>query len=105
MNDIVIAPEGFREYGQRCAAMASSVSTAGAVDQAATVAAAAPVFGLIGADFLAAFAGAQHNHLTSVAELSAVHAASAAAAHRAADAYEATERASAAGFGAVDAGR
>lgn len=50
------------------------------------------LFGLIGQEFLAAFIAAQANHLTSVGELAAVHAATAA-----------TTVAGLAGFEGVDA--
>ncbi|WP_348537884.1 type VII secretion target [Nocardia brasiliensis] len=77
------------------------VATAGAVDQAATIATVVPVFGLIGQEFLAAFAFAQANHLSSVAELAAVHAGTALTAHQAASTYEVTDSASGAAIGSV----
>ncbi|MGW6724418.1 hypothetical protein ACWF9G_00810 [Nocardia sp. NPDC055029] len=91
MSDLVATPEVVRRYGDAAVAMATSVAAAGGFDQTATVAAAAPVFGLIGQDFLFSFAGAQFNHASSVLELAGVHAATAMTAHQAAAALEATE--------------
>ncbi|MEU4598311.1 hypothetical protein [Nocardia sp. NPDC023988] len=61
-------------YGAANAAMATQVAAAGAADAGASMAAAVPIFGLIGQDFLAAFAVAQGNNLASVTEIAAVHA-------------------------------
>lgn len=101
MSDLVAAPDVIRGYADAAAAMAAGVATAGTVDQAATMAAVVPVFGLIGQDFLFAFAGAQANHLSSVMEFAAVHAATAVTAQQSAAAYEATEATSVAGFDAA----
>ncbi|GAA5063124.1 hypothetical protein GCM10023318_47440 [Nocardia callitridis] len=81
--------------------MATTVATVGNVDQVATVGAAVPVFGLIGQDFLASFAYAQANHISSVNELAAVHAGSALTAYQSADRYQNTDGASAAELGSV----
>lgn len=101
MNNIHVVPDAVRLYGSESAAMAAGVAAAGAVDQAATVAFAAPVFGLIGQEFLAAFAYAQANHLSSVAELAAVHAGTALTAHQAAASYELADAGNATNIGAV----
>ncbi|WP_227998548.1 hypothetical protein [Nocardia australiensis] len=101
MSDVVAAPDAIRQYGAASAAMATGVATAGTVDQAATVAAAVPVFGLIGQDFLMSFAFAQGNHIASVLELAGVHAGTALTAHEGAAAYEAIEAASITEFGAA----
>ncbi|MEV0356831.1 hypothetical protein AB0H71_12285 [Nocardia sp. NPDC050697] len=103
MSKVVAAvPEAIHAYGVASAAMAQGVAAAGSVDQAATVAATVPVFGLIGQDFLLAFAVAQANHLSSVLELAAVHAATALTAHEGAAAYETGEATS---VGALNAAR
>ncbi|MBF6351426.1 MULTISPECIES: type VII secretion target [Nocardia] len=103
MNDIRIVPDAFRQYGSVNATQAVTVTTAGAVDQAATIAAAAPVFGPIGADFLAVFAAAQANHVHAVGQLAGVHAAAAATAGIAATAVEITEAGSATSFTTLQA--
>ncbi|WP_026342749.1 type VII secretion target [Nocardia sp. BMG111209] len=101
MSDLVAAPEGVRGYGAVAATMAARTLAAGTVDQAAAVAAAIPVFGLIGQDFLASFAVAQANHLSSVGELAAVHAGTAAAAYESATEYEVSESDTAAAIHAI----
>ncbi|WP_319945476.1 type VII secretion target [Nocardia macrotermitis] len=91
-------PNTFRRYGDTAAGMATAVAAAGNIDQAASVAAATPVFGLIGQEFLASFAYAQANHFTAVNQLANVFANTALAAHTAADAYSRTEERNAADF-------
>ncbi|WP_327101009.1 hypothetical protein OIE68_20810 [Nocardia vinacea] len=61
MSELVATPHAIRAYGDAAVAMATTVATAAAFDQVATVAAAAPVFGLIGQDFLMAYAYAQQD--------------------------------------------
>lgn len=94
-------PDAIRGYGAASSAMATTIATVGDVDQAATVAAAVPVFGLVGQDFLLAFAYAQANHISSVTDLAAVHAGTALAAFTAADHYQLTDDDSAAHLGSV----
>ncbi|MEV4124622.1 type VII secretion target [Nocardia sp. NPDC049707] len=96
MSDIAAVPDAIRAYGDAAATMAANVATAGAVNQAATMAAAIPVFGLIGQDFLGAFAVAQGNHLQSVGELAYVHAMTAVSLHEGAATYQTTDEGSAA---------
>ncbi|MFE3188740.1 type VII secretion target [Nocardia sp. NPDC059240] len=98
MSNLVATPDAIRGYGEASAAMASTVAGAAAVDQVATVVGLVPVFGLIGQDFLLSYAGAQGNHLSSVAELAAVHAGTAVAAYDAAANYEAVDDASGVDF-------
>ncbi|WP_327101035.1 type VII secretion target [Nocardia vinacea] len=98
MTELIAVPDAIRHYGDASAAMAAEVAAVAAADQAATIAAAVPVFGLIGQDFLIALALAQGNNLQSSAEIAAVHAATALTAYDAAAGYEATEDTSAAEF-------
>lgn len=102
MNNVAVVPDAVRAYAGASATMAAGVAQAGAVDQAATMAAAVPVFGLIGQEFLMSFAYAQANHLTSMAELAAVHAGTALTATQAAATYEGADGASKMGISAVD---
>ncbi|WP_280398179.1 type VII secretion target [Nocardia carnea] len=102
MNHVHVVPDAVRVYGSESAAMAAGIAATAAVDQAATVAFAVPAFGLIGQEFLAAFAYAQANHLSSVAELAAVHAGTALTAHQAAASYELTDGGNAVNIGAVN---
>ncbi|WP_433564582.1 type VII secretion target [Nocardia sp. CA-151230] len=97
-SHLVATPDAIRAYGDASATMASAVAGAAAVDQVATVAGLVPVFGLIGQDFLLSYAGAQGNHLSSVAELAAVHAGTAVTAYEAAAGYEATDEAAGVDF-------
>ncbi|GAB4583214.1 hypothetical protein [Nocardia sp. NPDC127526] len=85
-------------YGSEKAAQAAQVAGAAAGDVGASLAAAVPMFGLIGQDFLAAFAIAQGNYLLSSAEIAAVHASTATAAYAAVGTYGANEVTSAASF-------
>ncbi|MBF6133822.1 hypothetical protein IU501_12520 [Nocardia otitidiscaviarum] len=98
MSNLIATPDAIRGYGDASAAMAGAVLGAASTDQAATIAAIVPVFGLIGQDFLAAFAYAQANHFSSAAELAAVHAGTAVAAYEAAGTYEAVDAGSGTDF-------
>lgn len=104
MNYVHVAPEAVRSYGSESAAMAAGIATTAAIDQAATVGFAVPAFGLIGQEFLVAFAYAQANHLSSVAELAGVHAGTALTAFEAAASYELTDAGNAADIGTVQPG-
>ncbi len=101
MRDFKALPQVVRAYGDFSAVTAAQVAAAGTVDQAAQIAAAVPVFGLIGQDFLAAFAVAQGNHLQSVGELAYVHAATSAAVFAGTVAYEAGDVASGSKINAI----
>lgn len=103
MSHVAVVPDALRLYAGESAAMAAGVAATAAADQAATIAAVVPVFGLIGQEFLLSYAFAQANHLTSVAELAAVHAGTALTATQAAATYEGTDSASGADIGAVRA--
>lgn len=99
MADIVEADfAAITAYGSTEAAIATQVAGAAAADVATALATAVPVFGLIGQDFLAAFALAQANYLLSSAEVAAVHGGTAATAYAAVGSYGANEVTSAASF-------
>ncbi|GAB2562559.1 hypothetical protein [Nocardia heshunensis] len=85
-------------YGTQKAAIATQVAGSAAADVATSLAQAVPVFGLIGQEFLAAFAVAQGNFLMSSAEIAAVHANTATTAYAAVGAYGTNEVTSAASF-------
>ncbi|MFI6870177.1 hypothetical protein [Nocardia sp. NPDC050406] len=85
-------------FGSTEAGTAAQIAGAAASDSAAALASAVPVFGLIGQDFLIAFAQAQANYLLSTAEIAAVHGQTAAAAFAGVAAYESTELAGAISF-------
>jgi|GEM_PF-1764760 len=96
-----VRPGSFRQYGDISQAIATTVGTAGAIDQAASIAAAVPVFGLIGQEFLASFAYAQANQFAAVADLADNYTTTATAAHASAAFYEQHEQHSADTFAAT----
>lgn len=85
-------------YGTQKAGIAAQVAGTAAVDVGTALAQAVPVFGLIGQEFLAAFAVAQGNFLMSSTEIAAVHADTATTAYAAVGAYGSNEVTSAANF-------
>lgn len=98
MDHVTIAPDALDGYAAATASVAATVAAAGSIDAAANTAAMIPVFGLIGQEFLAAFIGAQGNHLVAVGNLAAVHAGTAVAASAGAVAFRGTDHAAAAGL-------
>lgn len=97
--------DGIRSYGNTAAEVAARIAGAAGFDLAENVAALTPVFGAVGAEFLAAFAVAQANHAQSVAALAGNFTATAAAAHATAAGYEVVDRTTAGTVGSVaDAG-
>ncbi|MBD0322513.1 MAG: ESX-1 secretion-associated protein [Aldersonia sp.] len=93
MSEIHVVPAGIRQFADTNAEVAAQLTSAGGFDLAANTAAAAPVFGAIGADFLAIFAVAQANHAKAIADLAAGYACASAAAHASADGYVGTDAA------------
>ncbi|GAB0104464.1 hypothetical protein JMUB6875_34380 [Nocardia sp. JMUB6875] len=85
-------------YGTEKAGIAAQVAGAAAADVGTALAQAVPTFGLIGQQFLAAFAVAQGNFLMSSAEIAAVHADTATTAYAAVGAFGSNEVTSAANF-------
>ncbi|GEE04008.1 hypothetical protein nbrc107696_44540 [Gordonia spumicola] len=78
-GQVHVTPAAVEAFGSTSAALAAATAGAATVD-AAQGAAMSAAFGLIGQEFLAAYACAQANHLRAVGEVAAVHAATAAAA-------------------------
>jgi len=101
MSDMYTQSEAIHQHGDAHALAAAGLTTAANGDQAASIAAAVPLFGQIGQTFLAAFAQAQSNHVAGVNQLAAVHSGIAAASHQGVASYEAVEGASASGMGAL----
>ncbi|AVP68512.1 ESX-1 secretion-associated protein [Rhodococcus hoagii] len=93
MDGFSAAPDEIRVYGDVAAGAATHIATAGGLDLAANVAALTPVFGAIGADFVATFAATQTAHARSVAALANHYAGTGAVAHAVAAAYDATDHA------------
>ncbi|MFD3507577.1 hypothetical protein [Nocardia sp. NPDC058666] len=99
MGDLVKADfAAITAFGSTQATTAAQIAGAAGIDSATALASAVPVFGLIGQDFLIAFAQAQANYLLSTAEIAAVHGQTAASAFAGVAAYESTDLASAISF-------
>ncbi|MGO4201180.1 type VII secretion target [Rhodococcus sp. TAF43] len=101
MDGFTAAPDEIRAYGDIAAETAANIGAAGAFDAAANVVALAPVFGVIGADFLATFATTQVTHARSVAALANVYAGTSSLAHTIAAAYDGADRSTGAALGAA----
>lgn len=101
MNGFSAVPDDIRGYGDIAAGAAAHIAATEGADVAANVAALAPVFGVIGADFLATYATTQATHAGSVAALSSVFAGTGAVAHAIAAAYEGSDHATAAVLGSA----
>lgn len=101
MSSIDVSPDEIRKYGNAAAATAGELAHAGSLDQAANMAALAPVFGLVGAEFLARFATAQADHALSFLGVARHFAATARLVHANADAYERADRDAAASMTAI----
>ena len=104
LSEVFVVTDGIRKYGATAAQAAEQISSAAALDLGANLAALAPVFGPIGADFLASFAAAQANHATSVAELATHYAQTAIAADATAQSYDSVDGANGAALGSVGDG-
>ncbi|MGW5386502.1 hypothetical protein [Nocardia sp. NPDC003963] len=102
MNRILADYDAIRGFSASCAQAASDVVAVAATDQEAVMAAAIPVFGLIGQDFLIALAHTQANSLLSVAELANVYGTMSATAHDAVTAYARTEEIGDLMFGSIE---
>jgi hypothetical protein len=71
MADLSVETDGVAVFAATNAVVAGEISSAGITDAAANVAAMTPVFGLIGADYLAMFAAAQALQAKDINDLSA----------------------------------
>ncbi|MTE14990.1 type VII secretion target [Nocardia aurantiaca] len=90
-----------RTFAARQDGVAADIATQGGLDTVSHVAAMTPVFGLIGADFLASFAVAELLHDRDINALSARFGTIGRAASGSAAAYDATDTEFAAGLGAI----
>ncbi len=92
MSDTVkVDPAAVAAFGTQHTQIAAQVAGSAAADVAGSLASAVPTFGLIGQQFLLAFAGAQMTFLESSGEVAAVHGSIGAAALEGAASYSATE--------------
>ncbi|WP_207840209.1 type VII secretion target [Williamsia soli] len=102
MSELTAVPAAIAAYADTAAVMSAAVATAGSINAAANVATMVPVFGLIGQEFLLAFAQAQAGHLLAVGQLAAVHAGTAAAALATAAEFTETDDGAGSQFRAIE---
>lgn len=72
MVNISADAEGIAAYGTTTGVMASELVAAGAGTSGAAPGILGPIFGLVGGDFLAAYAAAHAGHTATIGQLSAV---------------------------------
>lgn len=99
MSDLSVETDALRAFGVTNSGVAGDIAGAGNFDGAANVAAMTPVFGLIGADYLAMFAAAQLLHARDINELSAKYHDMAGAAFSSATNYDVADADNAAALG------
>ncbi|QBJ95410.1 hypothetical protein ERC79_05140 [Rhodococcus sp. ABRD24] len=99
MSEMSAATEAIAAFGATAATMAAQSEAAAAGAIAAGPALLGPVFGLIGGDFVAAFASAHTSHTTEISRLSSLWASIGAAAITTATAYDVTDSGAAASLG------
>ncbi|MGW4480870.1 type VII secretion target [Rhodococcus triatomae] len=92
MAEFSAVTEGIRAYGGTATAMASGVRDAALGAAATGPAVLTPVFGLIGGDFLAAFASAHGAHTAALTALADTLDGMGVAAHATATAYDDADR-------------
>ncbi|MFC8043062.1 type VII secretion target [Nocardia sp. NPDC057353] len=101
MTDLSVDTDGVRDFAATNAGVAGQIAGAGNFDAVANVSALTPVFGLIGADYLAMFAAAQVLQARDINDLSAKVGDLSNSAFNAAAAYDGQEAASGAVFGGM----
>lgn len=104
MTEFTAVTDGIRAYGTAAAVMASGVRVAAAGAAATGPGLLTPVFGLIGGDFLAAFATAHGAHTAAMTSLADTLERMGVAADATATAYDEADRGVAAAIGAAGAG-
>lgn len=87
-DNMQVSPAALRTYGAAAEGISTTLAASGAFDLAGNVAAMTPVFGLVGQDFLAAFAVAQANHAKAYGDVASAFGGRAQLARHSADAYE-----------------
>ncbi|MET8799061.1 type VII secretion target [Nocardia sp. NPDC004568] len=104
MSNLSVATEALRAFGITNSGIGTEIAAAGNIDAVANVAALTPVFGLIGADYLAMFAAAQVLQARDINDLSAKYQKLSEAAFTSAFAYDATDDGTAGVLGAAGGG-
>jgi len=72
MNQISVDTEGVAAYAATAGGLATEMGSAAAAAAAADPALLGPIFGLVGGDFVTAYAAAHAGHVASIGQLSAV---------------------------------
>ena len=96
-GQVHVVPAALEAFGSTSAALGATTAGAAAAE-VAQAAAMTAAFGLIGQEFLAAYAVAEANHLRAVGQVAAVHSATAAAAAAGLANFTATDGAAGAGL-------
>ncbi|GGK93944.1 type VII secretion target [Nocardia jinanensis] len=104
MSDISVATEALRAFGITNSGIGTEIAAAGNIDAVANVASLTPVFGLIGADYLAMFAAAQVLQARDINDLSAKYQKLSEAAFTSAFNYDMTDDGAAGALGAAGGG-
>ncbi|MFD4181645.1 type VII secretion target [Rhodococcus sp. NPDC058514] len=104
MTEFSAVTEGIRAYGATASSMAAQVETAALGAAAAGPILLGPAFGLIGGDFVAAFATAHGGHTAALTNLAQVLGSMSAAAHASAAAYDSADLGVATGLSATGNG-
>ncbi|MFF0500816.1 type VII secretion target [Nocardia aobensis] len=102
MHKISVDTEGVAAYGATAAGLAGEMGVAAAGAAGADPLLLGPIFGLVGGDFVAAYAAAHAGHVAGIGELSAVMGSVGAAATGAAATYSETDAAHAAALRAAE---
>lgn len=104
MADLSADVAAVERFGATAAALGADLTAAGAGAASAGPALLTPVFGLIGGDFLAAFAAAHGGHVAAISELARVYDSLGTTATANAAGYSATEQAGTAALRTVEDG-
>ncbi|MFD6394901.1 type VII secretion target [Nocardia sp. NPDC055029] len=104
MTDLSVQTDAVTAFAATNAAVAGDIAAAGITDAAGNVAAMTPVFGLIGADYLAMFAAAQALQAKDINDLSAKFSKLSDAAFKSSVTFDATDVANAADLARQAAG-
>jgi hypothetical protein len=104
MSEFSAVTEGIRAYGATASSMAAQVETAAIGTAAAGPVLLGPAFGLIGGDFVAAFAAAHGGHAAALTNLARTLGSMSEAAHASAAAYDSADLGAATGLSATGNG-
>ncbi|WP_327150660.1 type VII secretion target [Nocardia sp. NBC_01329] len=104
MSDVSVATDALRAFGITNSGIGTEIAAVGNIDAVTNVAALTPVFGLIGADYLAMFAAAQVLQARDINDLSAKYQKLSEAAFTSAFNYDLTDDGTAGALGTTGSG-